>query len=579
MTAPLTLLSVLLSAPLPSLAAAGAAAPTPAASASTPEAPDPKTPRVLPSFGARTTRQDVERPPGLPEDAALQAAGARIGEIRITPREIFDLSRPEENTALFRLANLLHIGTRPDTIASQLLFGSGDPYDPRRLRETERVLRDTRYLNDAWIRPVAVRDGVVDVEVITKDVWTLNPGISFGRKGGHNTSGFEIEELNLLGRGSQLSLGRRSGIDRSSTSLIYRDRQLGHSWWSVDLLYSDNSDGVEKALALDHDFHELDARWAAGGAWSDDDRIDSRYDLGEEVGEYRRIARGATAYGGWSRGLVGGHVLRWRYGATLDERRFAAVPGTPLPTPTPPGRKLAYPWVSAEWVQDDFRADRNRDQIERTEDLQYGWRLRGRLGWADPAFGADRSAALFEASASRGYELSRDAALLLSGSLTGRFEDGSFADTIIGGSARWYRRQSPRRLLFASLSLEAGTNLDADRQILIGGDSGLRGYPLRYQAGEGRWLATLEQRAFTNWFPFRLFNVGAAAFVDVGGAWGDNPWGSRSRGTLADVGIGLRLGNNRSALGNVLHIDLAFPLNGDSSIDGVQLLVETRRSF
>jgi hypothetical protein len=48
---------------------------------------------------------------------------------------------------------------------------------------------------------------------------------------------------------------------------------------------------------------------------------------------------------------------------------------------------------------------------------------------------------------------------------------------------------------------------------------------------------------------------------------------------LADVGFGLRLGNSRSGLGNMLHIDLAFPLNGDPSIKDVQLLVETKRSF
>jgi len=29
----------------------------------------------------------------------------------------------------------------------------------------------------------------------------------------------------------------------------------------------------------------------------------------------------------------------------------------------------------------------------------------------------------------------------------------------------------------------------------------------------------------------------------------------------------------------VLHIDVAFPLDGDSSIDSVQFLVETRKSF
>jgi hemolysin activation/secretion protein len=73
--------------------------------------------------------------------------------------------------------------------------------------------------------------------------------------------------------------------------------------------------------------------------------------------------------------------------------------------------------------------------------------------------------------------------------------------------------------------------------------------------------------------------VGAAAFVDAGRTWGDNPTGTPSLGLLKDVGVGLRLGNARSASGNVLHIDLAFPLDGDSSIDSVQLLVETKAKF
>jgi hypothetical protein len=48
---------------------------------------------------------------------------------------------------------------------------------------------------------------------------------------------------------------------------------------------------------------------------------------------------------------------------------------------------------------------------------------------------------------------------------------------------------------------------------------------------------------------------------------------------LADAGVGLRLGNSRSALGNVLHIDLAFPLQGDRSIKSMQTIVETKKSF
>ena len=130
------------------------------------------------------------------------------------------------------------------------------------------------------------------------------------------------------------------------------------------------------------------------------------------------------------------------------------------------------------------------------------------------------------------------------------------------------------------LSAEAGHNLDADQQILLGGDTGLRGYPLRYQAGEGRWLFTAEQRFFTNWYPFQLFNVGGRGVLRHGRDLGTRPAGhARPRACCEDVGFGLRFGNSRSALGNVLHVDVAFPLDGDSSINSVQFLVETRKSF
>ena len=60
---------------------------------------------------------------------------------------------------------------------------------------------------------------------------------------------------------------------------------------------------------------------------------------------------------------------------------------------------------------------------------------------------------------------------------------------------------------------------------------------------------------------------------------GTDVTGFQSSGLLRDVGIGLRLGSSRSSFGNVLHIDLAFPLDGGDDIDSVQLLVTTKGSF
>ena len=534
---------------------------------------------LIPSVKARAPKHVELRPANLPSDADLAALGARIGTITIDSRPLFDTTGPDENTALFRLANRLHIQTRDATIEQQLLFHPGDPYVGRQLAETGRILRDTRYLRDAWVTPTRFHDGVVDISVLTQDVWTLNPGVSFGRGGGKNTGGVEFEELNFLGLGTQLGVGFKSGIDRDSKSLFYRDRQLGHSWWDLSANYSDNSDGRLAELSLIRPFYALDARRAGGISLVDDRRTDSRYDLGEIIDQFQVKERTATGFFGFSKGLRGGWVTRYSIGATYEDHQFEPAPGLAAPVLLPADRTLSYPWFAVEWVEDDFHTARNRDQIEKTEDYALGWRARAQLGFASTSLGSDRDAVMLKTQVSDGLAFGDSQSLTLSAAAGGRLEGGSIAGGILNVDANYHLRQTPRRLFFMSLSAVASSHLDDDQQILLGGDNGLRGYPLRYQAGTGRWLFTAEQRWFTSWYPFQMFNVGGAVFYDMGETWGRDPLGSASQGLLKDVGFGLRLGNSRSALGNVLHVDVAFPLDGDSSIKNVQFVVETKRTF
>ena len=536
--------------------------------------------KVLPSVKARAPKLEAPRAAGLPSDDELQQQEARIGEIRFDARDLFDVEAADEDTSVSRVANRLHVTTRQGTIEDQLLFKSGDLYQPHLLEESARILRDTRYLRDAQIRPVAFHDGIVDIEVTTQDVWTFNPGISFGRTGGANTGGFELEELNFLGTGTQLGAGFTSGVDRDSKYIRYRDRQLGSSWWDLSTVYSDNSDGRLAEFALEHPFYALGSRWAGGVSLLDDQRTDSRYDLGEVIDQFATHARFSTIYWGRSEGLIDGWARRLSVGLTYDAHAFDAVPGaTAAPSLLPSDRTLVYPWIGAEWVQDEFRTARNRDQIEKTEDYSLGWYARAQLGYASASFGSDRSAVMLVGNLSKGLEMSERQSLFLSLDASGRVEQGEIAAGLLTADARYYFRQSPRRVLVLNLSATAGANLDADQQILLGGDNGLRGYPLRYQSGEGRWLFTAEQRLFSNWYPFQMFNVGGAVFYDMGATWGQDPLGTPSQGLLKDVGFGLRFGNSRSALGNVLHLDVAYPLDGDASARHLQFLIETRKSF
>jgi hemolysin activation/secretion protein len=148
-----------------------------------------------------------------------------------------------------------------------------------------------------------------------------------------------------------------------------------------------------------------------------------------------------------------------------------------------------------------------------------------------------------------------------------------------GVGTKYYRPQRGYGLLFASAAIDTAANGDASDQLLLGGDNGLRGYPLRYQSGTHRALLSVEQRGYTDWYPFRLFRIGGAVFLDYGRAWGGINQNAANPGWLTDVGFGLRIVNDRSATGKVIHIDLAFPLNHDPAIRSWQFLVKSQTNF
>jgi hemolysin activation/secretion protein len=272
-------------------------------------------------------------------------------------------------------------------------------------------------------------------------------------------------------------------------------------------------------------------------------------------------------------------VRRWSAGLTYDERRFDLLTSWTGATALPQDRKFVYPWVRFDLLQDRYIKLENRDQILRTEDFYLGTNISLRLGWGDSALGSSRSALLFHAAASQGAMLSDASTLLMTTVFTGRVEDGTLHNGVLDSAIRYYLQQSKNWLFFTALHAANGWRLDVENQLLLGGDNGLRGYPLRYQDGSGRALFTLEERYFTDWYIFRLFRAGAAVFADAGRTWGTAPLAAPSLGVLKDAGFGLRFGNARSGFGNVAHVDVAFPLNARAGIASAQFLVQTQASF
>ena len=515
----------------------------------------------------------------LPDFAELEAAGARIGEIRITPRDIFDTSNPKEDRWLFRWANRLHGVTRPEVIERALLFKPGEPVSRRLIDETERLLRGKSFLYDVQIRPVAVRDGVVDIEVLTRDTWSFEPSVGVGRSGGRNTSTVRLRDYNLLGLGLSVGLNRVKNVDRTTTRFELSGEQLFGSWTNVALTVADNSDGHRRAVSVVRPFHELDARWAAGVSLSDDDRVDSVYRAGQVVSQFRRREQRAEVFAGWSPGLVDGKVHRFSAGVSLAEDRYAPEPGLVAPALLPGDGKLVVPFVRFERLEDRFERELNRNLIGSPEFFALGLAARLQLGYAAPATGSTRRALLYSASVSHGLVPAPGQTLITALQLSGEYSAGQSRRQQLGVLAQYYRPQSPKWLLYASAAADLLTRPDPTVSLLLGGDNDLRGYPLRYQSGTRRALLTLEERFHTDLYLWQLFRVGGAAFVDVGRAWGGNGGNAANPGWLTNVGGGLRFVSTRSAFSNVIHLDLAFPIDAPADIKRVQLLARTKATF
>ncbi len=528
---------------------------------------------------ARSATADPEPTAQIPSDEVLWQRRAVIGRVVVSAGDIFDPEDPREDRRPHRLANRLHRTTRESAIRQQLLFAPGDLYSPRLLEESERLLRQRRYLYDAEIRPTRYRDNRVDIEVVTRDVWTLSVSASFERLGGANTYALELQDSNFLGTGKDLALRHESTVDRTNNVFRYRDLNLLGSRARVRLLLADNSDGHQYELALGRPFYALDARWAGGLEAASFDRVTPLYRRGEITAELRHRQEFLEISGGLSRGLRRGRAWRRRAGTTYSRDLFSPAVGLEAPATLPADRTLIFPWLGFERVGDRYLETRDLDRVGRTEDVELGRRLTTRLGWSSPAFGGDRDRLIFAAGLRSAARWGDDHLLLLEAHVSGRWGSSGEENLVVGGSGRYYWRDWGRHVLFVHWKGDVASNLDGERQLLLGGDSGLRGYPLRYQDGDRRFLVTFEQRFYTPWELLRLVNVGAAVFADVGRAWFENESPDAGSGILKDIGFGLRLGSTRSGRGRMLHLDVAFPLDGEASIEGVQWIVTSKETF
>lgn len=506
-------------------------------------------------------------------------SGYVIEDVIISTVDVFDTSTETEFNPLFVLANRLHIDTKRGTVKTQLLLDSGDSFSVQKLEESERILRRKPYLFDATVVPVENDNGTLDLHVETRDNWTLVPEVKVSSTGGENESSLGIEEENFLGTGTRVNIRRDQDDDRTSSIFQISREDIGEHRLNAAYGYGDLSDGDFQLLQLQRPFFSLDTKWAAGSTAIFDDRIETLFSEGERGARYRDDQTFFTFFGGLSEGLVDGKTERWILGYEFSERNFETVATDGLVEVAPENRRFSYPFLRYQRVQDSFLEAKNLNQIQQTEDVSLGENYSFTVGYASEALDSDRNAWILAADYRHAYGSPESFLVLFNHAAATRVESGKLKNAVLSSRTEIFKRQSEKRLLFGSLSLHLGEDLDLDNFSALGGDVGLRGYPRDFLNAETTALLTVEQRFYTDYYPFRLLRVGAAIFADVARAWGEDAIGVREDEVLANVGFGLRLGSTRSSSNRVFHVDIAFPLTANDNIDKVQIQFSGQRRF
>lgn len=505
-----------------------------------------------------------------------------IGTITFTRFNVFNMDDKKESNPLFRLANNIHFVSRESVIREQLLVMEGGAYNTTHLAESERLLRNLDFIYDARVRAWRVCGGIVDIEVITRDTWTLELSASASRSGGDTSYTFGVGDSNIFGLGKEVALYYDNDPDRSGVTGVYRDPAVLGSRWNLDLTLSDNDDGYFRNLAVERPFFSIDESWSAGGYVTEGKLEEANWFRGDEVSEFNQEYQRFSVYGG--RALDEEHhhkVDRLLYGFAYETNEFSFSDSDIPPAQLPQDRDYAFPFIGIESIEDEYTKVRNMNYLGRTEDVYIGERYRGTVGWSDENYGATQNQIALQGS--YGNTLLSDDSRLWSVDmwLSGFWspDQQAFENLWWSGHTSYHHRQAHNWTFFTEARIDFTDGLTDDRQVVLGGDTGLRGYERNYQVGDRSFVISLEERYYSEWHPFRLFRVGAAAFLDVGRAWYDDRDNGSNDGVLADVGIGIRLNSSRAQKSRVIHIDLAFPLVTDSDVDSVQLLFRVRERF
>ncbi|MEW6430594.1 MAG: hypothetical protein AB1730_03715 [Myxococcota bacterium] len=502
--------------------------------------------------------------------------GKRIEEVLIVQEDIF---APSDPYPLF--LNVFHKRTRESVIRREVLLDEGDAWEPSRALETERNLRRLFVLAVVKVVPVKGKGGGVGLMVVTKDRWSLRLTNSFTLIGSLlQYLALELVEVNFNGWGQRVSVNLVLRLDTVSIGQSFIERRLfgsrlyvGETASIVLNRQTGRPEGTSGSVSFGSPLITLDQRWGGllTASWNVRKRRVFRGaniwqlpypdESGSETVPYVYDARELTTEASGTRSFgraikvdltaaLGGYVRQ--YAAPTESMLSRAQAAWLNDNYLPRSENVTYLSAFARAFPSDFQVLRNVDTYQLSEDYQLGWLVQGGARWAVPLFTPNHFVELAAAVRYRFLKAGDLFTVALAGGV--RLRPGqSPANQRVAAEVVNYSPEFSGGRFVARVLVDFKWNDLDNRQLLLGGSTGLRGAYPDELSGRQMVLGNLEYRAraFELWTTW----VGVVLFYDVGSAFDAKPV------FVHTTGVGFRIllpQLNRE----VLRIDFGFVING-----------------
>ncbi len=506
--------------------------------------------------------------------------GKIINSITVDRRSIFE--DPGKNF-IFKTANSIKYPTDEDVIRSELLFKEGEPFESLRIQESERQLRALRYLRNIITEVKPVGADKVDIIVHVQDTWTLLPQVGFSSGDGKTNRSVGISDGNLGGLGKRVEVSYRQDEERNIISSVYEDNRLFGSNQRFLGGFIERSDGHIMSLYLGRPIRSLFDKhsWYINSNLGD--TIGKLYENATERYIFRQRntevnLRYTEGVGNPAKERVDRFSLgfdfvqdAFRQATEKDYQELGLDPSKVSndPEQLAKDRRRRGPVLTYESIVPDYISMNYIDRFDRVEDYNLGAEHDLSIATGPEFLGSYGNNLLFSGNKSAGIRFSREAFLRGEAGISSRLDEDGFSNSLARVEAKYYNVLGEtcagdwflgRHTFASSFYVDYGDKLDKDRQLLIGGDNALRGYPARAFAGDKRTVLNLEDRIHIADNVFQVVSFGMAFFCDVGSATYNGPGSLFGKDLYADVGAGLRFAFPRSSGGQVLRLDFGIPL-------------------